>query len=272
MDGLAGRAITEAISRGVPLFNAGDAAGCLAIYKEVSSALVQQPQHLPAGGAQRLKEALDATSKGSAQDRAWTMRHALDDVIGLLAGDAGDGGKGGHYGGGAAKIDLMDVSLQWRSIDDRVMGGQSRSRMAIAPDGGGCFEGELVIAGGGFASVRSVIPLGSFAAARALLLRCCGDGRPGYKLTLKTDSAVDGVQYQLGFSPPTNSTAGYVRLPLSDFKANFRGQPVPNAPPIRGEQIVQVGLMLSRYDDTRVNEHVQAGPFRLRVYSLEAER
>ena len=48
-----------------------------------------------------------------------------------------------------------------------------------------------MVAGGGFASVRCVPPRGALdmmSGARALILRCSGDGRSGYKLTLKTDA------------------------------------------------------------------------------------
>ena len=137
-------------------------------------------------------------------------------------------------------------------------------------------SGDLVVAGGGFASVRCVPPRGALdmSGARALTLRCSGDGRSGYKLTLKTDANMDGVSYQQNFTPASSrdGTPQPVRLPLSGFRASFRGMPVPNAPPLRGEDIVQIGIMLSRYDEGRVDNSVAAGQFRLRVASLEAER
>ena len=77
--------------------------------------------------------------------------------------------------------------------------------------------------------------------------------------------------YQLGFTPPTGQMCGEVRLPLDQFRANFRGQPVRDAPPIRGEDIVQVGFMLSRFDSGGggVDGAVQNGAFRLGIESLE---
>ena len=142
MDGLAGHAITKAISEGVPKFNNGDALGCFNVYREVSNALVRTPQALPHGAAARLQSALDGSNSGSAQDRAWTMRHALDDVMAMLRNAReGQSPSRAGSGGGSARLNFADRKLQWSSVDDRVMGGSSRSRMTVGPDGA-IFEGE----------------------------------------------------------------------------------------------------------------------------------
>jgi NADH dehydrogenase [ubiquinone] 1 alpha subcomplex assembly factor 1 len=58
-------------------------------------------------------------------------------------------------------IELFDFSDPraadaWRGIDDRVMGGVSRSRLRYDRAGHAVFEGEVSLAqNGGFASVRS---------------------------------------------------------------------------------------------------------------------
>lgn len=45
---------------------------------------------------------------------------------------------------------------------------------------------------------------------------------------------------------------------------------MPDAPPIRGEQVVQIGFMLSRFDSTTgTATSTAAGPFRLRIIKLE---
>ena len=135
------------------------------------------------------------------------------------------------------------------------------------------FEGDLVVAGGGFASVRCVPGrMLDLAGARALRLRCAGDGRHGYKLTLKTDRNVDGISYQVGFDAGDGSgTVKTVSLPLSAFRANFRGRPVPNAAPLRGEDVVQIGVMLSRYEAGSIDEAVAPGRFRLQLVDLTVE-
>ena len=107
--------------------------------------------------------------------------------------------------------------------------------------------------------------------AVALRLTCAGDGRRGYKLVVKTDAALDGVSYQHGFAAPVGP-AQTVRLPLAAFAPTFRGSAAPNAPPLRGEDIVQVGLMLSRYGGGGgVDTSVEPGGFQLRLLALEAE-
>ena len=285
---VASSAIHQAISQGVPQFNRGDAMGCYETYRDVSTVLLSRAPHsLPPGGGARLQAALEEASVArSAHDRAWTMRHALDDVIAMIRGGGGGGGGGGGSKGSAipsssspsdGALDLADPSLQWQTVDDRVMGGSSRSRVTAAPgNAGAVFEGELVVSGGGFASVRCVPPRGALGAllrgAQAIVLVCSGDGRKGYKLTLKTDAAMDGVSYQCAFAAPAGPLRA-VRLPLSAFRATFRGRPVPQAPPLRGEDCVQLGLMLSRFSDGgEADGAVQPGAFRLQVASLEAER
>ena len=105
--------------------------------------------------------------------------------------------------------------------------------------------------------------------ATGLLLSCTGDGRAGYKLSLKTDRSMDGVWYQLSFSPGRERQQ--YKLPFSAFRASVRGQPVRGAPPLRGEDVVQMGVMLSRFDDEgRPVGGVPAGPFRLTLDSLAA--
>ena len=285
--------ITMAISRGAPAFNAGDAQQCFNIYKETAGQLLSAPGALPGNGANRLLDALEqAEASRSAVDRAWAMRHGLDDLLLSLRGGGGTimpsvgttPSTGEILTGvpvapppGSSKL-IGDFAKEgpgsWQTVDDRVMGGSSRSRMVKAAEGGAAFEGELVVNGGGFASNRMMIPrsgLGSLRGARGVVLTCAsGDGRTGYKLTLKTDGLADGVSYQCAFQPSGDPKS--IKIPFDSFKATFRGRPVPNAPPLRGEDIVQLGVMLSRFNSEsgRVDEKVAPGGFRLRLIKLEA--
>ena len=56
--------------------------------------------------------------------------------------------------------------------------------------------------------------------ASGLLLRCAGDGRTGYKMTIKTDGDMDGISYQLSFQPKGEWTEQ--RLPPPDREFNSR--------------------------------------------------
>ena len=265
--------ITAALAVGVPLFNSGDAGGCAAVYANCAASLLDEAG-LPHTARERLARGLDQASDSvDARMRAWAMRHALDDVLTKLRGG---GAEGQQQPQGEAVLDFADGALQWAVVDDRVMGGSSRSRMSVTK-GVASFEGELVTAGGGFASVRVAPPRAQLArglaAASGLLLRSGGsDGRSGYKLTLKTDAAMDGISYQAPLEPAAALAAdgGTVRIPFSMFRATFRGRPVPNAPPLRGEDVQQLGVMLSRYEVSGTTTNVPAGRFQLRLRSLEA--
>lgn len=275
--------IAAALAVGVPLFNSGDAGGCAAVYANAAASLMDEAT-LPHIARDRLARGLDrASDSADARERAWAMRHALDDVLGVLRGGGAGSqqlprGKARSEGGeGEAVLDFADSALQWAVVDDRVMGGSSRSRMTVAK-GVASFEGDLVTAGGGFASVRVAPPRAQLArglaGASGVIVRLGGsDGRSGYKLTLKTDSAMDGISYQAPLEPAAALAAdgSTVQIPFSMFRATFRGRPVPNAPQLRGEDVQQLGIMLSRYESSGATTNsVPAGRFQLRLRSLEA--
>jgi len=78
----------EAIDRGTPLFNAGDQAGCAAIYAEASRALLASESALGELHAMDLKAALaaqhaDALADASAQ--AWALRRVFDRILADVA-------------------------------------------------------------------------------------------------------------------------------------------------------------------------------------------
>lgn len=132
----------------------------------------------------------------------------------------------------------------WTSIDDRVMGGVSSSQLTFHPDGHAVFEGELSTEnGGGFASVRNAaLRLGEQDTV-GYRLQVRGDGKR-YKLNLRMDEGLDGVNYQAAFQPPAERWVDIV-LPLNIFSPRFRGRPVPTAPPLRPEKVCQVGWMVA---------------------------
>jgi NADH dehydrogenase [ubiquinone] 1 alpha subcomplex assembly factor 1 len=149
----------------------------------------------------------------------------------------------------------------WSAIDDGVMGGVSRSGLQYDPAGHAVFEGTVSLEhNGGFASVRSrPLDLG-LAGAADYLLEVCGDGKR-YKLNLRTDDALDGVNYQAAFEAPLGAWT-LVRLPVAGFRPTFRGRSVAGAPPLDPARVRQVGLMIADR---------QAGHFALAVRSIRAE-
>ena len=276
------RLITQAISIGVPLFNGGDADGCASVYADTVVALCQSvPSMSP-----MLQVSLDkAMSTRSPSDRAWVLRHALDAVLRELQSGRSTatrgftvdpvpttavavGTTGSAVGTTGSMMNIGDRTLQWAAVDDRVMGGSSRSTLRSYDDGESSFEGTLVVANGGFASVRALLPASvprSWASSSGLVLTCAGDGRAGYKICVKADAGMDGVMYQASL-PAVSTEMTTVRLPWSAFKPTVRGMPVRDAP-IRGDQVQQLGFMLSRFESASgaVMADVPAGRFQLRL-------
>ena len=149
----------------------------------------------------------------------------------------------------------------WAPIDDRVMGGVSRSRLRSDPSGHACFAGEVSLArGGGFASVRSQPGALGAPGASACVIEVLGDGK-AYKLSLFTSDALDGLSYQSPFRPEAGAWATN-RLPLAEFRPSFRGRAVPGAPPLDPARLRQLGLTIAER---------QAGPFALALRSIELE-
>ena len=171
----------------------------------------------------------------------------------------------------AELIDFTDPSAAtvWQPVDDRIMGGASTSQVAFG-DGLTFFEGELVVEGGGFASARYREPFVLDRGVEVLTLEAKADDRLGYKITLQTDAAAPGVSYQLALPLPAAADAfSTLRLPLSSFRPTLRGQPAPEAPPLRAQDVVGLGLMLSRYEvEGGVKAAIPPGRFRLALRRL----
>nr|WP_288022959.1 CIA30 family protein [Thauera sp.] len=141
-------------------------------------------------------------------------------------------------------FDRSEAVSAWSAIDDRVMGGVSRSALRFDPAGHAVFCGQVAPDNnGGFASVRaSVTPLPA-GEIDAIELVVRGDGRR-YKLNLRIDRGFDGVNYQAGWVTPAGIWTR-LALPLADFRPTWRGRAVADAPALRSASIEQVGLMIA---------------------------
>ncbi len=158
---------------------------------------------------------------------------------------------------------LFDFSVPtaadaWSAIDDRVMGGVSRSQLRHDTAGHAVFAGEVSLAqNGGFASVRSTARARGRPGAEACLIEVRGDHKQ-FKLSLFTDDGFDSLNYQSSFAPAGGDWQ-ILRLPISAFRATFRGRAVPGAPALDPARIRQVGLMIAAR---------QVGPFALGIRSI----
>ena len=169
-----------------------------------------------------------------------------------------------HGAAGAGPADgwvLFDFSEHaaaddWAPIDDRVMGGVSRSRLRHDPAGHAVFEGEVSLdRGGGFASVRSRPGAHGRPGASVCVLAVRGGAGKAFRLSLFTDDGFDRPAWQAGFRP-TGDGWQTLCLPLAVFRASFRGRGLPGAPPLDPARIRQVGLLIGER---------QAGPFTLDI-------
>lgn len=159
------------------------------------------------------------------------------------------------------RFDTAASVADFSSIDDRVMGGRSTSRLRHDPAGHAVFEGEVSLAdGGGFASVRSrPLPLGDEQAVTCRI-EVLGDGKR-YKLSLRTDDRFDGMTYQATFEPAAGEWT-VLRLPLASFVPTWRGRPVESVAALRPEGLRQLGLVIADR---------QAGTFALALRSIALE-
>jgi len=124
--------------------------------------------------------------------------------------------------------DLQAVNA-WHAIDDRVMGGISQSRLKHDLASHAVFEGEVSLEqNGGFASVRSKPGDRGHPGAHACLLEMRGDNKQ-FKLSLLTGDGLDGVNYQVTFTPE-GSAWQTLRLPLAEFSQGpARCEPLASA-------------------------------------------
>lgn len=157
-------------------------------------------------------------------------------------------------------IFASDASVQgWTAIDDRVMGGASRSRLRHDVQGFAVFEGAVSLEnGGGFASVRHpALALGG-PQVQAFRLTVRSDGKR-YKFNLRTDQAFDAVKYQADFQVAPGIWTD-LELRVSQFEPRFRGRLLTGAPPLDAAAVCQVGLMIADR---------QPGPFQLDIRSIQ---
>ena len=152
-----------------------------------------------------------------------------------------------------------DVAEMFHPIGDRVMGGVSTGAL-IFEEKCAVFTGEVSFENhGGFASVRSASGAWDLGPFQGIELEVLGDDRV-YKLSLTTEPRYDSVVYRARFTPgPDGWTT--VRIPFGDFLPTFRGETVPDAPPLDPSAITSFGFLISDR---------QEGRFQLKIRTMKA--
>jgi len=138
----------------------------------------------------------------------------------------------------------VETAGKWRTIDDVVMGGVSKSNMVLTKDGFANFSGTLSPENnGGFASVRTNIEETELNNYTGVIIRAKGDGNV-YSLRFRTDQNYDGVSYQAKFKSDENEWVEF-KIPFKDFEPTFRGRLVPNQPDLKSKNIRQIGILIA---------------------------
>ena len=146
--------------------------------------------------------------------------------------------------------------LDWRIVDDGVMGGLSHGERQISKDGILRFFGTLSLENnGGFSSLRTGTVKLDLSGGEGLMLRVKGDGR-SYQVRLSTDAEYRGneMSFQAGF-PTTKGEWTEVKIPFGRFTGSWRGTELPDKT-LDPAMIRRLGLMIADKKE---------GPFEVQV-------
>ena len=146
-------------------------------------------------------------------------------------------------------------AFEWMVVNDNVMGGVSRSRVSINPDGYMLFKGNVSLEyGGGFASVRSSYENWEIGNFDGFVIKVWGDGK-SYQFRCRMGNNFDGVAYRHYFQT-NNENWQEIRLPFNKFVPTYRGRILSDVKPLDPKAIRNLGLMIS---------DKQSGNFNLKI-------
>ncbi|MCG8598687.1 MAG: CIA30 family protein [Verrucomicrobiales bacterium] len=169
---------------------------------------------------------------------------------------AGEKGPWSWRGQTVTEFDSQTADLDWRIVNDGVMGGLSKGNVEISDSGVMTFSGDLSLQNnGGFSLVRSRKVDLNLSNDLGMLLKVKGDGRT-YELRLESDARHRGRV--VSFSGKFATKAGQwmqVKVPFSEFRGGWRGMDLPDAV-LNPAAIEQVGIILADKKE---------GPFELEV-------
>ena len=149
---------------------------------------------------------------------------------------------------------------RWQVVNDGVMGGLSRGR--IAPqDEAMRFWGSINTNGGGFSSIRHRLDRGELDGASHVRVTMQGDGR-AYQLSLRSNASMFGrsVAFRGTLKPEGEGEWKVATVALADLEPSIFGRRVP-AGPFDPAAARSVGFILADGKD---------GAFDMRVRRIEA--
>lgn len=142
-------------------------------------------------------------------------------------------------------FDTKGERLEWDSLGDQVMGGQSDGALVHSAEGVGLFQGTVRLDnGGGFASVKADLPEPVDASQwTGIELLAKGDGKT-YKIGLRNSTSRRTIVYQHAFTPGTEEW-GRIRLPFSEFIPTWRGKTLTDEVALNLSHLALVSLFVS---------------------------
>ena len=130
---------------------------------------------------------------------------------------------------------------EWRIVNDGVMGGVSKSSIALTTDGHGKFAGYVSLENnGGFASIQLSKKVALSKEQKFIVLRVKGDGKR-YEFRLK-GKAWQSESYVHQFV--TSAEWENIKLPISDFYPQLRGRKL-DIPNFGFENIEQMSFLIA---------------------------
>ncbi|UCC80897.1 MAG: CIA30 family protein [Candidatus Zixiibacteriota bacterium] len=144
---------------------------------------------------------------------------------------------------------------QWISINDNVMGGESKGKASFCENNCLLFSGSISLENnGGFASVRTLprdFELGGY---KGIRIRVKGDGR-AYQFRVRVDGNIDGMAFKHDLQTVENTWLD-IDLPFESFLPTYRGKILKEVNPLVAGDIRQLGFLIA---DKKI------GPFKLIV-------
>lgn len=153
-------------------------------------------------------------------------------------------------------------SLEWRAVNDNVMGGVSKGGATFPGNGTMQFAGTLSLANrGGFSSIRTGGKRVDLSDYDGLTARVRGDGRT-YWMTVNTNVRIPAGSYRVVVRTEPGKWQ-VIRAPFSTFRATSFGRALPVFIPLNRAKVESIGFLIA---------DKKAGPFQLEVDWINAEK
>jgi hypothetical protein len=139
--------------------------------------------------------------------------------------------------------------VNWKIVDDGVMGGLSSSTFFVDKAGNGIFKGSVSLENnGGFCSVRYFFKPTTLKNQKTFSIRLKGDGKK-YQFRVKSKVS-DYYSYIYEFQ--TTSEWQTVEIPITEMYASFRGRTL-NLPNYDGASLEEIAFLIGN----KQNENFQ---------------